>query len=44
MNKNEIIKLCDEEIILYKNAPDKLNEEQERYLDFFKSVKELAKE
>lgn len=44
MNKTEIIKLCDEEIILYKNAPDKLNEEQERYLDFFKSVKELAKE
>ena len=44
MNKVEIIKICNEEIMLYNRTPDKLNEEQERYLDFFKSVKELAKE
>ena len=43
MTVKEMIKICDEEIMLYRNAPDKLNDEQQRYLDFFKSVKELLK-
>lgn len=42
MTKQEIIKICDEEILLYHRAPDKLNDEQETYLDFYESVKALA--
>ena len=38
MKTEEMLKICDEEIRLYRNAPDKLNDEQQKYLDFFKEV------
>lgn len=41
MTNTEMLKLCREEILFYEKAPDELNDEQDKWLDFFESVRKL---